>query len=195
MEIPEGFKKHYTIPGVDTVLKMNLTIYGTMDGANNWFYELDNMFKKLNYCKSCADPCIRIQWTKNSSYSITATHTDDVTSASLSIEAMNTAKSELANAYKMTDLDHPNKVLGITIFHHQSGNKSIHQKQLILKIINVFGMENANAKYTPLPPNVNLNNTQPVPIPVSDVKFMQDKDYWKATEMRPDISFTVNTLM
>ncbi len=36
LEIPEGFETHYTIPGVDTVLKMELNLYGTMDGANNW---------------------------------------------------------------------------------------------------------------------------------------------------------------
>ena len=37
LEIPEGFHKHYSIPGINTVLKMNLTIYGTMDRVNNWF--------------------------------------------------------------------------------------------------------------------------------------------------------------
>jgi hypothetical protein len=203
MEIPEGFEKHYAIPGVDTVLKMNLTIYGTMDGANNWFHELDSTFTKLNYRQSRADPCIRIQWTKDGGYSITGTYTDDVTGASSSTEVMKTAKSELANAYEITDLDRPNKVLGMTIFHHPSGNVSIHQRPLILKIINVFGMENANPKYTPLPPNINLIDTQPIPIPASHAEFMQDKDYRKATGMlnyiangtRPDISFTVNTLM
>jgi hypothetical protein len=71
----------------------------------------------------------------------------------------------------------------MTIFYHPSGNVSIHQQPLILKIITVFGMENANLKYTPLPPNINLNNTQPIPIPTSHIKFMQDKDYWKATGM------------
>jgi hypothetical protein len=116
---------------------------------------------------------------------------------------MKTAKSELANAYKITDLDHSNKVLRMTIFHHLSGNVSIHQQPLILKIITVFEMENANPKYTPLPPDVNLNDTQPIPIPTSHIEFMQDKDYRKATGMlnyvangtQPDISFTVNTLM
>jgi hypothetical protein len=203
MEIPEGFEKHYAIPNVDTVLMMNLTIYGTMDGANNWFHELDGTFTKLNYRQSRADPCIRIQWTKDGGYSITATYTDDVTGASSNVDVMKAAKSELAKAYEITDLGRPNKVLGMTIFHHKSGNISIHQRQLILKIINVFGMENANPKYTPLPPNINLNDTQPMPIPVSDAEFMQDKDYRKATGMlnyisngtRPDISFTVNTLM
>ena len=203
LEIPEGFKTHYSIPGVDTILKMNLTIYGTMDGANNWFYELDTTFTKLNYRQSHADPCIRIQWTKDGGSTITATYTDDVTGASTSKEVMKAAKSELADVYEITDLNRPDKVLGITIFHHQSGNISIHQRPLILKILNVFRMENANPKYTPLPPNVNLHDTQPIPIPASDVAFMLDKDYRKATGMlnyiangtRPDISFTVNTLM
>jgi Reverse transcriptase (RNA-dependent DNA polymerase) len=58
MEMPKGFKKHYTIPGVDMVLKMNLTIYGIMDGINNWFHELYSTFTRLNYHQSRADPCI-----------------------------------------------------------------------------------------------------------------------------------------
>ena len=53
------------------------------------------------------------------------------------------------------------------------------------------------------PPNVNLTDSQPTPIPQADVEFMKDKDYRKALGMlnhiangtRPDISFTVNTLM
>ena len=36
LEISQGFENHYTItPGVDTILKMEYSIYGTMDGANN----------------------------------------------------------------------------------------------------------------------------------------------------------------
>jgi hypothetical protein len=49
LEILEGFKGHYTIPGINTVLKMNLTIYGTMDGTNNWFRELNKMFNDLGH--------------------------------------------------------------------------------------------------------------------------------------------------
>jgi Reverse transcriptase (RNA-dependent DNA polymerase) len=177
MEIPKGFKKHYTTPGVDIALKINLTLYGTMDSVNNWFHELDSTFTKLNYCQSYADPCIWIQWTKNGGYSITGTYTDDVTGTSLSPEIMKTTKSELANAYKITDLDRPNKILRLTILHHPSGNVFIHQQPLILKIITIFGMENANPKYTPLLPNVNLNDTQPIHISTSHIEFMQDKNY------------------
>lgn len=91
----------------------------------------------------------------------------------------------------------------MTLIHHDSGNISIHQKPLIMKTIIAFGMQNTNPKYTPLPPNVNLMDSQLNPIPLVDAEFMCDKDYRKALGMlnhivngtRPDISFTVNTLM
>jgi hypothetical protein len=49
LEIPEGFKRHYTIPDIDIVLKINLTIYRTIDSVNNWFKELNRMFENLKY--------------------------------------------------------------------------------------------------------------------------------------------------
>ena len=50
LEIPQGFENHYTIaPGVDTILKMEFNIYGTMDGANNWARLLNETFNKLGH--------------------------------------------------------------------------------------------------------------------------------------------------
>ena len=175
LEIPQGFEKHYGIVSVDTVLLMNLTIYGTMDGANNWFHELNSTFTKLGHCQSHVDPCIQIQWTDNG-YTISGTYTDDVLGGSSSMENEVEAKAGLGDAYEITDLGQPDKVLGMTLKHHDSGDLSIHQRPLILKMISTFG---------------------------ADVEFMKDKDYSKALGMlnhiangtHPDISFIVNTLM
>jgi len=50
LKIPQGFENHYTIaPGVDTILKMEFNIYGTMDGANNWARLLNETFNKLGH--------------------------------------------------------------------------------------------------------------------------------------------------
>jgi hypothetical protein len=50
LEIPQGFENHYTIaPDVDTVLKMELNIYGTMDGTNNWARLLNETLAKLRH--------------------------------------------------------------------------------------------------------------------------------------------------
>jgi hypothetical protein len=108
LEIPKGFENHYAIPGVNTVLKMNLTIYGTMDGANNWFCELNKPFCTLGHRQSRADPCIRIHHSELR-YTITSTYTDDVTGGSSSTEAGIQVRGDLGKAYEITDLGHPNK--------------------------------------------------------------------------------------
>jgi hypothetical protein len=172
LEIPEGFENHYAIPGVDTVLKMNLTIYGTMDGTNNWFHELNDTFRTLGHHQSRADPCIQIHHSKLR-YTITSTYTDDVAGGSSGTEAGIQVRGDLGKAYEITDLGRPNKCLGMTIMvDDQTGDISLYQKPLIGKILDTFGMMEAKPKYTPLLPNVNLSNSQPVPIPSEDELFM-----------------------
>ncbi|GAW02502.1 retrovirus-related pol polyprotein [Lentinula edodes] len=124
LEIPKGFENYFSIDDMDTVLDMLYNIYGTMDGGNNWFWELD-------------------------------------------------------------------------------GTISIHQQLLIKELVEQQGMTGSRPKYTPLPPNLNLIDSQPLPIPPDDSHFMADKDYrhavgtmgYIANGTRPDISFAVNFLM
>ena len=97
-------------------------------------------------------------------------------------------KSELGNNYEVTDLGQPNKVLSMTLIHHSNSDLSIHQRPLILKTITKFGMQDANPKYMPLPPNINFSDSQPAPVPLADAEFMQDKDYHKALRMLNHIS-------
>jgi Reverse transcriptase (RNA-dependent DNA polymerase) len=55
MKQPEGFIE----PGYkDYVCKLVHTIYGTMQGAHNWYETLDKMYKELRYNSSHADPCV-----------------------------------------------------------------------------------------------------------------------------------------
>jgi hypothetical protein len=172
LKIPQGFENHYTIPGIDTVLKMNLTIYGMMDGANNWFRELNGTFSKLGHRQSKADPCIRIHHSELG-YTITSTYTDDVAGGSSTRADGVKVREDLAKAYEITDLGRLNKCLGMSIVvDEQTGNISLHQKTLIKKTVETFGMSEAKPKYTPLPPNVNLSDLQPTLIPIEDKIFM-----------------------
>jgi len=177
LKIPEGFKNHYTIPSVDTALKMNLNLYGTMDGANNWFRELNKTFNDLGHHQYRADPCIRVHHS-DLGYTITSTYTDDIAGRSSTHAVGVKVRKDLAKAYEITDLSCPDKCLGMSVLvDDQTGDISLHQKTLIRKILDTFGMSEAKPKYTPLPPNVNLSDSQPVPIPNKDEMFMQDKDY------------------
>jgi len=43
----------------DYVCKLVHTIYGTMQGAHNWYETLINTYNKLGYTTSQVDPCVR----------------------------------------------------------------------------------------------------------------------------------------
>jgi hypothetical protein len=151
---------------------MNLTIYGTMDSANNWFHELNETFCNFGHCQSRANPCIRIHHSKLG-YTITLTYTDNVTGGSSSTAAGVQVREDLGKAYEITDLSRPNKCLGMSItVDDQTGDILLYQKMQIKTILDTFGMTEAKPKYTPLPPNVNLSDSQPVPIPSEDRLFM-----------------------
>jgi hypothetical protein len=204
IEIPQGFENHYTIaPHVNTVLKMEFNIYGTMDGANNWAKLLNKTFQELGHRQSCADPCMRIQYTKDGGYTISATYTDDVTSASSSDSAESQIFSEIENKFELTDHGCPVVILGMGTILHDNGDISIHQKPLIIKALSDHKMTDCNPKHTPLPPSIDLFNSQPLPIPAEDKFFMLDKPYRKAcgtfnhiaNGTRPDIAFSVMLLM
>ena len=60
MEVPQGFKKYYKN---DSVLKLNKTLYGTIQAAKRFWIELLRVFRELKYKKSDADPCLYFKWT------------------------------------------------------------------------------------------------------------------------------------
>ncbi len=78
MKQPEGFVQ----PGFeDYVCKLVHTIYGTMQGAHDWYETLTTTYDKLGYITSRADSCVRYK-KEGDGYTLTDTYTDDVFEAS-----------------------------------------------------------------------------------------------------------------
>src|SRR6266545_1789972 len=90
MKQPEGFvqPRHE-----DYICKLIHMIYGTMQGAHDWYKTLTEMYNKLGYTTSHADPCVRYK-KENSGYTITDTYTDDVFGASKTDEEIEARKQE-----------------------------------------------------------------------------------------------------
>lgn len=113
-------------------------------------------------------------------------------------------QKEIKEVYDIKDLGKHNSVLGMTIeFNEHGGSISLHQKNLILKTLECFRMSDCKPKATPLPVGSLMSmDTQPWPIPPSNVKFMKDKDYRAvlgslnhiANSTHPDIAFATNYL-
>ncbi len=134
----------------------------------------------------------------------TCTYTDNVSGALTSHEEGVRVQKEIGSIYEIKDLGHHNSVLGMTIeFDDSNGAISLHQKNLILKTLEAFGMAECKPKSTPLPVGSLMNlETQPHPIPAEDKEFMADKDYRAvlgslnhiSNGTRPDIAFATNYL-
>ncbi len=87
--------------------------------------------------------------------------------------------------------------------NEEDGTISLHQKNLILKKLENFGISDCKPKAMLLPIRSLMNlETQPQPIPDVDKEFIQDKDYCGilgslnhvTNGMRPDIAFATNYL-
>jgi len=71
MQQPESFVE---LGLEDHVCKLMHVIYGTMQGAHDWYKTLTEAYKKLG---SKANPCVRYKW-DNTDYTITDTYMDGV---------------------------------------------------------------------------------------------------------------------
>ncbi|KAF5333042.1 hypothetical protein D9758_017295 [Tetrapyrgos nigripes] len=58
LTLPDGFQDRYSLrDGNETVLLMNINIYGSMDAGNNWFKLLDKRYREMGFKSNPADPC------------------------------------------------------------------------------------------------------------------------------------------
>lgn len=74
MDLPPGLVVQGEEP---MVFLLDKTLYGMMQGAYDWWHELDGSFRKLGYYQSQADTCVRLHLV-NSELTITSTYTDNV---------------------------------------------------------------------------------------------------------------------
>jgi len=107
----EGFVQ----PGFeDYVCKLVHTIYGTMQGAHNWYKTLTNTYNKLGYTTSQADPGVRYK-KDNDEYTLTDTYTDDVFGASKTDGEIQRRKEKMGKEWKIKDVGENEYFLGMQV--------------------------------------------------------------------------------
>jgi hypothetical protein len=109
MRQPKGFVK----PGFEEyVCKLIHTIYGTMQGAHDWYEMLAGTYDKLGYSTSQADPCVRYKKEGNR-YTLTSTYTGDVFGASKMDEEIQRRKEEMGKEWEIKDVGGNEYFLGM----------------------------------------------------------------------------------
>ena len=195
IELPEGAK----VEGKVGLLRKSL--YGTMDGAANWWGALDRDMKELGYQRLRADTSV-CSHHEGGETTITSTYTDNTTGISTMKEGAERAKAELGWRFKTEDLGEASLVLGIKIERNRNaGTISISQHAYLKHVLKHFGMTDSNPAPTPIALGAALTREQ---APATDVDqgFMANKPYrevlgsimYAQIATQPDLSYAVSTL-
>ena len=173
MRQPEGF----TEPGKeDHVCKLVHTIYGTMQGAHDWYETLTATYNKLGYTTSRADPCVRYKRDAGE-YTITDTYTDDVFGASASEEEIVKRKDEIGKEWEIKDVGENEYFLGMRVQQDlNAGTIRLTQRPYWEHVINRFDLTHIPPRNTPLPVGLVLESNMS-PQTDSEIQQMHDKLY------------------
>jgi len=198
MKQPEGFVE----PGYeDHVCKLVHTIYGTMQGAHDWYETLTETYKKLGYTTSRADPCVRYK-REGDGYTITDTYTDDIFGASKSDWEIKERKEEIGKEWEIKDVGESEYFLGMRVQQDlEKGTIRLTQRPYWEHVITRFDLAHIQPCNIPLPVGIALDNDMS-PQTDSEKKDMHDKPYrpilgsimWGQLATRPDLSFAVSLL-
>ncbi len=198
MKQPEGFVE----PGLeDHVCKLVHTIYGTMQGAHDWYETLTETYNKLGYITSRADPCVRYKREDNA-YTLTDTYTDDIFGASSTEEEKERRKSEMGKEWEIKDVGETEYFLGMRVQQDLTlGTIRFSQRPYWEHVVNRFNLEHIHPRNIPLPVGIILD-TNMSPKTESEKHQMADKPYrpllgsvmWGQLATRPDLSFAVSLL-
>jgi len=137
MRQPEGFVQ----PGFeDHICKLVHTIYGTMQGAHDWYETLTNTYDKLGYVTSRADPCIRYK-KDGDGYTITDTYTDDVFGASKTDKEIEGRKDEIGKEWEIKDVGESEYFLSMQVQQDlKSGTIRLTQRPYWEHVLNRFNL-------------------------------------------------------
>ena len=192
MSQPEG----YVCKGKeDLVCKLKRSIYGLKQSSRCWNSSLNSYLKKLNFVQSVCDPCIYVKGTENPL--ILAVYVDDIILICKSASEIQSVKCNLMNQYKMSDLGQLKYFLGVKVDQNvKNGTIFLSQSAYAERLINKFGMSEANPVKTPIEPNfkfdaVNDDNRLSDPV---EYQSVIGSLLYLATKTRPDICFAVGKL-
>ncbi|KAL7280494.1 hypothetical protein ACG7TL_005426 [Trametes sanguinea] len=153
MDQPPGFVDPERPDYVCEVLR---SLYGLMHAGNDWWQHLDNTYEQLGFSRSRADECVRARF-DNGSLAITATYTDDITSAADDAEALSNVQRDMSARYRLSSGGELKFMLGVSIVRdREKGTMRLSQRAYAERVLERFGMADCNPVTTPLEPGSKL---------------------------------------
>jgi hypothetical protein len=180
-------------------VKLRKGLYGTKQGAREWYQKLSSVFLSLGYTICSADEAVFYKYSGDH-YTIVASAVNDFTIIADTLNAAELIKKQLNDHFELGDLGEINWLVGFTVTRDlEAKTISLGQQAYIDEIIVEMGLENAAAIMTPMELGTDLNYDAPG---VSDqfLSRAQHEHFRKAVGRllylshvtRPDIAFALS---
>ncbi|KAL7278428.1 hypothetical protein ACG7TL_007425 [Trametes sanguinea] len=198
MDQPPGFTDAEHPDHVCEVLR---SLYGLMHAGNDWWQHLDGTYEQLGFSRSRADECVRACF-DNGGLSITATYTDDITSAADDADALENVQRDLSARYKLSSGGELKFMLGVSISRdRENGTMRLSQRAYAERVLERFSLVDCNPVTTPLEPGSKLAAEAGVATE-GEIREMETIPYrealgaimYLAVATRPDLSHPVQLL-
>ena len=193
LEQPQEFVKRGS-DGEKLVCRLNKSIYGLKQAANNWYKELANFLLRQGFTRSRNDHCLFAR-SEAEDHTFILVWVDDIIVASRSMTVVSDVKKALEATFHMEDRGRLHWFLGPRI-RREEDKVTVDQKRYIETMLERFQMDQCKPSRTPADLNLKFQTAQNGDEEVDQriYRSLVGSLLYVAKQTRPDIMFTVNIL-
>jgi hypothetical protein len=191
MQQPPGYIE---IGKEDLVCKLKKSLYGLKQSSRCWNEKFCELMKMQRFREIGADPCIFVR-ENGKALEIIALYVDDLILIAQSSPEMKEMKKCLSERFKMKDMGKLTYCLGIN-FDITEDRITLNQKQYVWRLLEKYGLTEANIVSTPMDPNVKLVRDDQHSERTDPIRYqsMVGSLLHAARATRPDISYAVGVV-
>jgi hypothetical protein len=171
------------------VLKLKKALYGLHQAPSAWNEKLDDTLMSFGFIKCPSEPAIYTRH-RGKHQLVVGVYVDDLVVTGSSIDGIKQFKTEMANAFKMSDLGLLHYYLGIEVRQSSKGI-ALCQKASAEKIVERCGLQDCNSNHTPMEPRLKLSKQSSEPVVDKTLYRSLVGSLRYLVNTRPDISFVV----
>ena len=157
LEQPQDFVKRGS-DGEKLVCRLNKSIYGLRQAANNWYKELANFLLRQGFTRSRNHHCFFAR-SEAEDHTFILVRVDDIIVASRSMTLVCDVKKALEATFHMEDRGRLHWFLGLRI-RREEGKVTVDQERYIKTMLKRFQMDQYKPSRTPADLNLKLQTAQ-----------------------------------
>ena len=186
---PDGYRD-----GDNLVCKLQKSLYGLKQGANEWNKKLHNVLSVNDFVRSENDPCLYAKQ-QDGQLMYVCVHVDDLVAAATSDSVIAVFERQMNEVLVMKNLGNLQYYLGLQLERDSDGIFQLHQRSYIEKKLREFQLNDCRPSNVPMDPgyqkrqevHVNMANKEIYRRAIGSLQYL-------ATNTRPDIAISTSIL-